>query len=160
MYRRTSIAPLMSEAGLIPARILLNYRQRRYAYRLLTLPDGHPAKDILPFSLKIGDESAQPGKLLENDTIWSLNQKVRTYGQHLAQQVSVGFSIDLAKGVEPVLQPKPAEFLGKIIIHEAKMAIKEAQEDISNLTLWADGSKGESRGAGAAVVWKNFPSHG
>ena len=160
MYRSTPIAPLMSEAGLIPAKIMLDYRQRRYAYRLLTLPDGHPAKDILPVSLRIGDGSAQPGELPENDEIWSLNQKVRTYGQHLARQVSVGFSIDLAEGVEPGLHLKPAEFLGKIIIHEAKVAIKEAQEDRSDLTLWSDGSKGESGGAGAAVVWKSFPSHG
>ena len=80
IYRSTPITPLMSEAGLMPAKIMLDYRQRRYAYRLLTLPDGHPAKDILPVSLRIGDGSAQPGELPENDEIWSLNQRVRTYG--------------------------------------------------------------------------------
>ena len=47
MYQSTPIAPLISEAGLIPARIMLDYRQRRYTYRLLTLLDGHPTKDIL-----------------------------------------------------------------------------------------------------------------
>lgn len=54
---------------------------------------------------------------------------------------------------------KPAEFLGKFIIQEPKVAIKEAQKDISDLTLWSDGSKRESGGAGATVVWKSFPFH-
>lgn len=141
MYRSTPIAPLMSEAGLIPAEIMLDYRQRRYAHRLLTLPDGHPTKDILPVSLRLGDGSVQPGELPENDEIWSLNQKVRTFGQQLAQQVSVDFSIDLAEGVEPVIQFKPAEFSGRIIIQEPKLAIKEAKADLSDLILWSDGSK-------------------
>lgn len=44
MYRSTPIAPLMSESGLIPARIMLDYRKHKHAYRLLALPDGHPAK--------------------------------------------------------------------------------------------------------------------
>ena len=108
----------------------------------------------------MGYESAQREKLPENDTIWSLNQKVRTYGQHLARQVFVGFFIDLAEKVELVFYLKPAEFLGKIITHETKVAIKKASEDILDLTLWSDRSKGESGGAGATVVWKSFPSHG
>lgn len=80
----------MTELDLIPTRIMLDYQQRKYAYRLITLPDGHPAKYILPITLEAGDESAQPGELPENDEIWSLHQKVKTYGQYLAQQVSVG----------------------------------------------------------------------
>ena len=120
----------------------------------------HPAKDILPVSLRNGDGSTQPGELPENDEIWSLNQRVRTYGQHLARQVCVGFSIDLAEGVEPVIHLKPVEFLGKIIIQESKVAIKEAKEDTSDLILWSDGSKGEAGGAGAAVAWKSCLSYG
>ena len=81
MYRSTLNAPLMSEVGLIPTEIMLDYRQRRYAHHLLTLPDGHPTKDILPVSLRLGDGSVQPGELPENDEIWYLNQKVRTFGQ-------------------------------------------------------------------------------
>ncbi len=55
---------------------------------------------------------------------------------------------------------KPVEFLGKIIIQESKVAIKEAKEDTSDLILWSDGSKGETGGAGAAVVWKDYLSYG
>ncbi len=52
MYRSTPVGPLMSESGLVPAHVLLDYRQRNYAYRLLTLPDGNPAKDILLVTLR------------------------------------------------------------------------------------------------------------
>lgn len=69
------------------------------------------------------------------------------------------FFIDLAEGVEPVIHLKPTKFLRKIIIQEPKMAIKEAQKNILDLTLWSDGPKRESRGAGATVIWKSFPSH-
>ena len=33
------------------------------------------------------------------DGIWAHNQKAKNYGQHLAQQVSIGFSIDSTYGV-------------------------------------------------------------
>ena len=81
MYQSTPIAPLMSEAGLIPAKIMLDYRQRRYAYRLLTLSDGCPTKDILPISLKMGDGSAQPGELPEKDEIWSYGRTGPNWSQ-------------------------------------------------------------------------------
>ena len=135
IYQSTPIGPLMGKLGLIPAHILLDYRQRIYAYRLLTLPDGNPAKDILPITLRSGDGSAQPGEQPENDGIWAHNQRAKNYGQHLAQQVSIGFSIDPAYGVEPVVHQKPMEFPGKIIIQEAKAAIWEAKNDISRLVL-------------------------
>lgn len=106
MYRSTPIGPLMSESGLDPAEILLNYRQRKYAYRLLALPDGHPTKEILPISLRASEGNTQPGELSETDDIWSSRQKVKTYGQHLAQQVSIDFLIDLTEGVEPVIHQK------------------------------------------------------
>ena len=74
--------------------------------------------------------------------------------------MSVGFSIDLAEGVEPVMHLKPVEFVGKIIIQKSKVAIKQPKEDISDLILWSDGSKREAGGASAAVAWKSFPSYG
>ena len=70
------------------------------------------------------------------------------------------FSIDLAEGVEPVIQFKPVEFSGRIIIQEPKLALKEAKTDLSDLILWSDGSKLQSGGAGAAVIWRNCLPHG
>ena len=54
---------------------------------------------------------------------------------------------------------KSPEFLGKVVIQEPKTAIGEAKKDVSDLALWSDGSKLESGGAGAAVVWKNSTSY-
>lgn len=69
MYRSIPIAPLMSKAGLILAKIMLDYCQCKYVYRLLTLSDRHPTKDILSVSLRNRDSSTQPGKLQENNEI-------------------------------------------------------------------------------------------
>ena len=60
MYPNTPVAALMSESGLIPAYILLDFWQPQYAYRLLSLPESISTKAILPIILRIGDGNAQP----------------------------------------------------------------------------------------------------
>lgn len=60
MYPSTPIHPLLCQAGLTPASTVLDYRQKLYAYRLLSLPDQHPTKEILPISLREGDGAFQP----------------------------------------------------------------------------------------------------
>lgn len=142
----------MSKSGLIPAKMMLDYRQRKYALWLLTLPDDHLVKNILPIMLRIGDENAQPKNLPEDDGIWANHQKVRTYGQHLARQVSVQFCIDPANGVKPVINLRDEKFVGKISIQEPTVAILEAQRDNSDLALWSNGSRLKSGKVGAAVV--------
>lgn len=101
-------------------------------------------KDIIPITLRVSDRSTQFGEIPENGRIWSLSQKVKTYGQRLAQQVSIGFSIDLAEGVKPVIYQKSAKFSRKIKIQEVKKAIEETQKDTFDLPLWSDRSKAES----------------
>lgn len=56
MYPSMPIQPLLSEARLVPAQILLDHRQRMYTYRLLSLPEDHPTKNILPVSFRKGEE--------------------------------------------------------------------------------------------------------
>ena len=73
MYFSTLLYPLLCEPGLILVSIYLNYCQRSYAHRLLSLQDQHPVKEILPVSLKKRDGGYQPGKLLENILIWTQN---------------------------------------------------------------------------------------
>ena len=156
MYRSSPISPLINDSGLLPAHILLNSWQRAYAHRILCLLDSVPTKDILPITLRTGDGNAQPEELPEYNLIWSTNQRIWTDGQHLATQVSAGFSIDPAEGVEPILAMSVQSFPGKICIEEKSKAIEIAKkaEDRVNLTLWCDGSKLDQGGAGAAVVWK------
>lgn len=74
IYPSTPLHPLLREAGLVPASTLLNHRQRSYAYRLLSLPGQHPAKEILPVSLRVGDESFNAENYL---TIRSCGQKIQ-----------------------------------------------------------------------------------
>ena len=81
MYPSTPLYPLLCEAGLAPASTLLDHRQRLYAYRLLSLPDQHPAKEILSVSLRVGDTSFQPGELPDDTLMWTENTKPTLYGQ-------------------------------------------------------------------------------
>ena len=84
MYPTTPVYPLLCEASLEPASTLLNHHQRSYAYRLLSLPDQHPAKEILPVSLRVGDESFQPGKLPDNTLMLTEDTRPTLYEQWLA----------------------------------------------------------------------------
>ena len=65
---------------------------------------------------------------------------------------SIGFCIDPAEGVEPVINLKHEEFPGRIIVQEPTTAISEAKKVKSDLALWSDGSKIESGSVGAAGV--------
>ena len=150
----TPIHPLLCEAGLIPASTLLNHRQRQYAYRLLSLPDQHLAKNVLPISLRKRDASCQPGELPENTLMWAENTRPTLYGHWLAGQISIDHSIDLADGVEPVENMEVDRFTGKIVIQPKKEAIKEAKKYRAGLVMWTDGSKLDHGRVGTAVCWR------
>ncbi len=60
------------------------------------LPDKHPAKKILPISLRTGDGTFQPEELPENNLMWTQNARPTLYGQWLAWQMTVDHSIDPA----------------------------------------------------------------
>ena len=131
MYRSTPLHPLLSEAGIVPASTHLDYRQRLYAHRLLSLPDRHPAKDILPASLREGDEGLQPGEPPKDSLMWTQNARPTSYGQWLAWQVTFDHSVDPASGVEPVEVIKTGTcFEGKIIIENKKQALDEATKHL------------------------------
>lgn len=111
----------MSESGLVPAKMMLDYCQQKYALQLLTLPDDYLAKNILSITLKVGDENAQPEDLPEDDGIWASHQKIRNYGQHLARQVSVQFCIDPADGVEPVVNLRMRNLLAEFLFRNQQL---------------------------------------
>lgn len=87
--------------------------------------------------------------------IWSTGQRIRTYGQYLARQVSVKFSIDPAEGVEPIPGASKATFPAeKIAIEEKNQAIIRVKKETADFILWCDGSESDEGGTGAAVAWK------
>jgi hypothetical protein len=58
--KTTPLAPLIAEARLTPAMALLTNRQRRYAERLVGLPEEHQAREVIPEgtleTITIGEE--------------------------------------------------------------------------------------------------------
>ena len=155
MYPSTPIDALISESGLTSAHVMLNFRQRKYAHRILSLPDSIPTKEILPITLRIGDGNAQPNEQPEKDAIWASNERVTNYGQRLARQISIKGCIDPAEGTEPILASSESTFPGKLIIEEREKAIRKGTIGGPDLELWCDGSKLEKGDTGAAVVWKS-----
>ena len=71
--------------------------------------------------------------------------------------MSIGLYIDPADGIEPVMNLRDEEFLGKLLIQKPTTATLEAQRDKSDLALWSDRSRVESGKVGAAVVWRDSP---
>lgn len=65
IYPSIPIYLLLSKASLIPAKTLLDFRQKFYSYQLLTLPDHHHPKYILSVNLKMEDESSKPREQLK-----------------------------------------------------------------------------------------------
>lgn len=66
MYPSTPIHLLLSETSLIPTNLLLDFWQKSYTYQLLTLPNCHLTKQILPIYLREGDKNIQPGEQPKN----------------------------------------------------------------------------------------------
>ncbi len=155
MYSSTPIHPLLCKAGLIPASILLDYRQRAYTCRLLVLSELHSAKEILPISLRKGDQDFQPGELPENTLLWTQNSRPALYGQWLAWQITLDHSIDPADGVEPVQKMISEELKADIIFESKKKALEEAKKIQAGLVLWTDGSKLDQGQTAAAVCWED-----
>ena len=103
----------------------------------------------------MGDGDAQPEDQPEEDLIWSSNRRIIVYGQRLARQVSVNFSIDPAKGTEPIQAMSTLSFPGKLFIEDRNNAILEAETGMPHLKLWCDRSKLDKR-TRAAVVMKKY----
>jgi hypothetical protein len=76
-YRTTPIGPLLREAGLEPAGVVLQARQLGYVKRLLSLPRSHPGHRILPEAFRQGDLWAQPGEQAPGDMEWASREPGR-----------------------------------------------------------------------------------
>ncbi len=156
MYPSTPIQALMKEAGLVPAQILLNHRQRTYAYRLLTLPNDHLTKKILSSSFRNGDaDSIREEEQLEDPLIWAVRERPNSLGQWLAQQISNTQAVDPANGVEPIERSwrLNTDLPLQIILQPKREAIQEAKINHDGIVFWTNGSCLDEGKVGAAVVW-------
>ena len=156
MFRSTPEGPLVREASLIPAKVLLDTRQKRYCSRLLSLPDGHLTKEILLVTMRKGDRDTQPDNQPLEDIEQAKGRGPQSLGSHLARQLAVDNSINPAEGVEPVVESRPTDFPGEIYIQETKLALETAAKTHLGLVLQTDRSRLDYRGARAGVAWKSI----
>lgn len=158
-FRTTPIGPLLREAGLEPAGVILDHKQRTYAVRLLGLPRSHPAHQILPVTFSQGDIQAQPGEQPIEDRAWATfgNNRPRgpwSLGQQLARQVAQVLPADPSGGFEETIEAFPGTFPGVIRVLSTIKALEQAQTPWTGLQLWSDGSRLEDGRVGAAVAWQ------
>jgi ribonuclease HI len=156
-FQSTPIGPLLREAGLDAAEVALDNQQRRYAARLLALPQGHQAQEVLPVTLQERDRHAQPGEQPVNNQEWAQPGAAKTLGQHLAQKLATQLEVDPSGGFERTVETHSEVFPGKIVIQGAEEALRKAQGAGQGLVLWSDGSQLENGRVGAGVAWK--PEH-
>lgn len=98
-----------------------------YAHWLLRLPESHPAKEILPISLRKGDGNFQPDELPENYLLWTQNAQPKLYGQWQAWQIAINQAIDPAEGVEPVDTMKSNGVKANVIIKSKKRHLNQLE---------------------------------
>ncbi len=153
MYPSTPIQALISESGLVPARILLDHRQRMYTYRLLCLPDDHPTKTLLPISVRNGDgDTTREDEQPRDTSAWTKNEKPTSLGQWLAWQTSMANVVDPAYGVEPIKRSwrLNTNTCIQVIVQAKKEALQETTKTQAGITFWTEGLKLDTGDAG---IW-------
>ncbi|ODM18159.1 hypothetical protein SI65_06030 [Aspergillus cristatus] len=156
MLKSTPVGPLVREAGLAPAEALLEARQLKYTTRLLSLPENHPAKEILPVSFREGDQHTQPGEQTPGNRQWAeRNNRGRwSLGQHLARQLANILPVDPSGGFESTTQTTSSQFPGQIEMLPGPEALVAAQSLPPELAIWSDGSRLENGKSGAGIAWR------
>lgn len=136
--KTTPLGPLIAEASLTPATVLLDHRQRRYADRIAGLPKNQWVKnnedEDFPY------EPAQTRKT--NGGI----------GPHLGQIIRK--SLTNKAGIEPIIRSNHTT-KRKAIIKDKITAIEEAiKASNANSILFTDGSRLETGNLRCSVVWR------
>lgn len=104
---------VVPEAGLKPEISQLNNRQRQYGYRLLAALRSQPTRDILPITLHLGEEQAEPGELTKGDDDWFklIGWRREALGHQFGRTIAEGTSILTTTGTEHTERVELAAFL-------------------------------------------------
>jgi ribonuclease HI len=126
-FPSTPIGALAQESNLTPAHPLLNYRQARYAQRLLRRPGGHGGpEEILT---RVGT---------------ALRERL----------VEVSGLEDGEEEIEKMVMSEEKKWKATCVMDSEKEAEKVAREwSDKDRTAWTDGSRLENGSVGAAVCW-------
>lgn len=102
MLQCVPVEVVVQEAGLRPAVLLLNNRQWRYILRFLAAPKTHPARDILPVTIRDGEDQEQSEAQQEdNNACTSLSIAEQEHlGQRLARALIAKTDIEAGKDTE------------------------------------------------------------
>jgi len=89
---------------------------------------GYPINDLLPATIRHGDEDAQPGQYANDDLDWAKpEQRLTEIGQRLARKLTQGPAIDPVEGCESAKPPKEKAFPGAIVIKPKKAVEKNVK---------------------------------
>ena len=122
---RTTLGALPMESGLRPAGNQLENRQRRFGLRLLSLPQGDRAREV------VGARTA------------------------LGNRLGAALNYTWTETEGTVLLEEPETFDAELIQEERETAEREAEKKRPGLVMFTDGSRPEDGAAGYAVAWKN-----
>jgi len=130
-FRTTPQGALMNDAGLRPAKALLNNRVPRYKLRQMMMPDAEGGGKMLEVQRHVLQRVEGIDELIADDKPFERRSYERT------------------------TLPKERRCLkGKVIIQDEKQALSEAKLERDGLVFWTDGSRKEDEWVGCAVVWE------
>jgi len=121
----------MNDAGLRPAKALLNNRVRRYKLRQMMMPDAEGRGKMLEVQRNILQRVEGIDELIPEDKPCERRSYKRT-----------------------TLPIETRCLKGKVIFQDEKQALKEAKLEREGDVFWTDGSRKEDEWAGCAVVWE------
>jgi len=130
-FPTTPQGALMNDAGLRPAKAILNIRVRRYKMRQMMMSD-----------------ALGRGRMIEMEG----NVVRRVEG--IDELIPEDYPIEKRRYEGTTLPEIRKRLQGQVIIQEEEQALEAARKERDGLVLWTDGSRKEDEWVGCAVVWK------
>jgi hypothetical protein len=126
----------LKEAEMTPIEPLLDHKQRKFTIRALKLPLTNPANQLLPPTLRYGDESAQTNEFSTGNLEWSdYRVKSRNLAQRLAKKLTNQLKLDPSKGFEEAKCVKGLLFPEDVTISNLEEAEIEVTTEYPGLTI-------------------------
>jgi ribonuclease HI len=150
--KTTPIGPLIVEASITPAKVLLDNRQRRYAECLAGLPKDQWAKQIIPNGILKHDGDPLDAAYDTPQNHSSKTELGKCLGNHLKQTINPKYGVERTTRTNPTTR-------GRVIIEGRSTAIEKASiASTRENNICTDGSRLESGNVGCAVAWRASPT--
>jgi hypothetical protein len=154
-----TIGPLIRKAALEPAEALLDTKRRQYAQRLLGLPLGHPAAEILPITFRERDAHTQPGEQPIEDRAWATPTRRGpwTLGMGLARRLHKAMATDPSQGFERTIEPNTRPIPLDFRVEDPETAIQIALDPLNRIEstdLYSDSSRLDDQQVDTRVAYK------